>query len=124
VNIQKLANFKSLSRSDKMDVLGNLRVAEDKQYNQYSNTDFMSEYSDEIAINFSGNKRRIVSATPDRTKVVSELSIMDILNEYNPDSEFNVELTNFDNRSSNRTNENDMSAFNLNIAFDDFVTWL
>jgi len=124
VNIQNLANFKNLSRSDKMDVLGNLRVAEDKQYNQYSNTDFMSEYSDEIAINFSGNKRRIVSATPDRTKVVSELSIMDILNEYNPDSEFNVELTNFDNRSSNRTNENDMSAFNLNIAFDDFVTWL
>lgn len=124
MNIQNLANFKNLSRSDKMDVLGNLRVAEDKQYNQYSNTDFMSEYSDEIAINFSGNKRRIVSATPDRTKVVSELSIMDILNEYNPDSEFNVELTNFDNRSSNRTNENDMSAFNLNIAFDDFVTWL
>lgn len=122
MNIQNLANFKNLSRSDKMDVLGNLRVAEDKQYNQYSNTDFMSEYSDEIAINFSGNKRRIVSATPDRTKVVSELSIMDILNEYNPDSEFNVELTNFDNRSSNRTNENDMSAFNLNIAFDDFVT--
>lgn len=123
MNIQNLENFKNLSNEGKRDVIQNLLVIENSQYN-FPN--LMTEYSEEIAINFSGEKKRVVNATPDKERLENEISIHDILFEYNPNNENNVKFRNIENQSSNETNKNrfndDSSVFDLNIAFDDFIT--
>ena len=124
MNIQNLGNFKSLSSDGKRDVLQNLLMLENSQYNEngYNSIDYTSEFAEEFAINYQGDKKRIVNTTFDKKDVPHQVSINDILYEYNPNSQGN--LTSKTNNSNNNfiMNEN-MDAFSLNVAMDDFVTW-
>lgn len=124
MNIQNLGNFKNLSSDGKRDVLQNLLMLENSQYNEngYNSIDYTSEFAEEFAINYQGDKKRIVNTTFDKKDVPHQVSINDILYEYNPNSQGN--LTSKTNNSNNNfiMNEN-MDAFSLNVAMDDFVTW-
>ena len=123
MNIQNLGNFKNLSSDGKRDVLQNLLMLENSQYNEngYNSIDYTSEFAEEFAINYQGDKKRIVNTTFDKKDVPHQVSINDILYEYNPNSQGN--LTSKTNNSNNNfiMNEN-MDAFSLNVAMDDFVT--
>lgn len=124
MNIQNLGNFKSLSSDGKRDVLQNLLMLENSQYNEngYNGIDYTSEFAEEFAINYQGDKKRIVNTAFDKKDVPNQISINDILYEYNPNSQKN--LTSKTNNLNNNfiMNEN-MDAFSLNVAMDDFVTW-
>lgn len=123
MNIQNLGNFKSLSSDGKRDVLQNLLMLENSQYNEngYNGIDYTSEFAEEFAINYQGDKKRIVNTAFDKKDVPNQISINDILYEYNPNSQKN--LTSKTNNLNNNfiMNEN-MDAFSLNVAMDDFVT--
>ncbi|QUH26121.1 hypothetical protein [Serpentinicella alkaliphila] len=123
MNIQNLGNFKSLSSDGKRDVLQNLLMLENSQYNEngYNGIDYTSEFAEEFAINYQGDKKRIVNTAFDKKDIPNQVSINDILYEYNPNSQGN--LTSKTNNSNNNfiMNEN-MDAFSLNVAMDDFVT--